>query len=579
MKKIICLALLFAMLFSGCSNWKVEIVDPTKPNESEAETSSEPEEPEVLTKIQERADKYIFEYEFRNNEWIEELSERGISVSIENRKYTGDETWEAELFFKKGGTELRIPFKGIYASTGTIYYGTVMFPDSKTAVFCGNNQAVFFSTENLETVNFEPEFPDFGKENIWVLGAGIDKKSENKILFVTPLDNFQTEDAETILLTYNGNELIKQDVTKLRGTSKDGERKNPLFYEKTMFFDYEGETFVNTGYEVGSIKSEKIFKSTGGSFSVETDEYCLVMEGIYLDVNENIPRYFVQLYENGKLIGSMIFMDPNYTNPEYSENPEDTSVAVNGKIATLRSDVLAMTLIFDFEKGTHKLEYTPDDMLVDMEQEPITSSDGKYSIYYFGRNGGGDYVSHHVSIRNNETKKHKYLGQDGGMYGSENGIGFFKNNDVYFYSHHKLEIYDPETLEIKFDIQKNFPLGYDGETDSERGLLTFRRNPEDFSYIIVYYEYENGIEFTTVENGQINYEQGNCNYKIGFLDSEGNLLESYDSGIGIASSPFGLEEANMFHSEDELKIFVSDRRDNPLFTITFDLKTKEFSFA
>ena len=56
-------------------------------------------------------------------------------------------------------------------------------------------------------------------------------------------------------------------------------------------------------------------------------------------------------------------------------------------------------------------------------------------------------------------------------------------------------------------------------------------------------------------------------------------MESYDSGIGIASSPFELEEANMFYSEDELKIFVSDRRDNPLFTITFDLKTKEFSFA
>ena len=56
-------------------------------------------------------------------------------------------------------------------------------------------------------------------------------------------------------------------------------------------------------------------------------------------------------------------------------------------------------------------------------------------------------------------------------------------------------------------------------------------------------------------------------------------MESYDSGIGIASSPFGLEEANMFYSEDELKIFVSDRRDNPLFTITFDLKTKEFSFV
>ena len=37
MKKIICLALAFAMLFSGCSKWKVEIVDPTKPVENEAE--------------------------------------------------------------------------------------------------------------------------------------------------------------------------------------------------------------------------------------------------------------------------------------------------------------------------------------------------------------------------------------------------------------------------------------------------------------------------------------------------------------------------------------------------------------
>ena len=420
----------------------------------------------------------------------------------------------------------------------------------------------------------------FEKENTWVIGAGIEDKTENKILFVVPLDNFQIEEAVTKILTFDKTgKLLSEKETKLRGTAKSGEKKNPLFYERAVFFESEGETFVDTGYEVGNFENGKSFKYTGGSLSVENEEYRLLMAEIYLDDDEEyMNRHFVQLYKNGKVIGSMIFMDPNYTDPNSSEDPE-VFMGVNGKIVTLRSDVLAMTLTLDFEKGTHKLEYTPHDMLIDMEQEPITSADGKYSIYTFGRNGGGDYISFHLSIRDNETREHKYLGRDGGMYGSSNGVGFLKNNDVYFYSDYQLKIYDPKTLEVKFDISENFPLGYDRENDSARGILTFRRNPEDFSYIIVYYEYENGIEWTMTEENSVIYEKGNCNYKIGFLNSEGNLLESYDSGIGIAASPFGLEEANLFYSEDELKIFVSDRKDRPIFTITFDMNTKEFYVA
>ena len=581
MKKIICIVLIFTVMLTACSKWKVGIVDPTKPTGSTEGTSSEPEKiPEELTPQQEQADKYIFEYEFRHNEWAKELSDRGISVSIEERKYTGKETWEAKLVLKKGEAELSIPFDGIYNYTGRIFYGAVLFPDGKNAVFCGSGKAVFFSTENLEVSEFAPDFPDYEKENTWVIGAGIEDKTENKILFVVPLDNFQIEETVTKILTFDKTgKLLSEKETKLRGTADSGEKKNPLFYRRAVFFEFEGETFVDTGYEVGNFENGKSFKFTGGSLSVESEEYRLLIEEIYLDANEEyMNRHFVQLYKNGKVIGSMIFMDPNYTDPNSSEDPE-VFMGVKGKIVTLRSDVLAMTLTLDFEKGTHKLEYTPHDMFIDMEQEPITSADGKYSIYTFGRNGGGDYISFHLSIRDNETREHKYLGRDGGMYGSNNGVGFLKNNDVYFYSDYQLRIYDPKTLEVKFDITEKFPLGYDRETDSARGILTFRRNPEDFSYIIVYYEYENGIEWTMTEENSVIYEKGNCNYKIGFLDSEGNLLESYDSGIGIASSPFGLEEANMFYSEDELKIFVSDRRDNPLFTITFDLKTKEFSVA
>ena len=49
MKKIICFALVFAMLFSGCSRWSVEIVDPTKPVEGESELAgSKADIPETI---------------------------------------------------------------------------------------------------------------------------------------------------------------------------------------------------------------------------------------------------------------------------------------------------------------------------------------------------------------------------------------------------------------------------------------------------------------------------------------------------------------------------------------------------
>ncbi len=583
MKKLICLVLVFTMMLTACSKWSVEIVEPRETIEREAEITSDSEEiSEELTPQQERADKYIFEYEFRYNEWMEELEKRGISVLFEDRKYIGDEIWEAKLVFEKENKKLAIPFNGIYAPAGEIYYGTVMFPNSKTAVFCGNRKAVFFSTETLEIMDFEPEFKDYGKENLWINGAGIDKKTGNKILFAIPLDTFQTEDSNVKILTFDEKgKFISEKESNLRGIARDGEKRNPFFYKKADMFDYEGKTFVHTGYEICDYEGGKML-NTGETVSVENDEYRLEIESVaFGEDSEYMHRYFAALYENGEMIRTMMFIEPNFTNPNYSEEPEDTSIAVNRDLVTLRSDVLAMTLILDFAKNSHSLEYAPDDMLIDMEQEPITSSDGKYSIYYFGRNGAGDITNYHLSLRDNETKKHTYLGQDGGMYGGYNGVGFLKNNDVYIFSGHRLEIFDPITAKVKFDINKNFPLGYDVETESERGLLTFRRDPKDFGYIVVYYEYENGVEWKEAELENIeSYECLSCNYKIGFLDDEGKLLESYESNIPVAVSAFGIDEANMFYVEGEkLTIFVSDRKGHSIFTITFDLETKEFTVA
>ena len=156
------------------------------------------------------------------------------------------------------------------------------------------------------------------------------------------------------------------------------------------------------------------------------------------------------------------------------------------------------------------------------------------------------------------------------MYGGYGEVGFLKNNDIYSYSLSELKIIDPKTLEIKFDINKNFPLGYNKENDSGRGLLTFRRNPEDFSYIVVYYEYESEIQWGGADVAQ------NCNYKIGFLDSEGNLLESYDTGCGIIADSFGICNVEMRYSEEELTVIAFGDRGGVCFEGVFNMETKEF---
>ena len=46
MKKIICLVLIFTMMLTACSKWKVEIVDPTKPIENEQELAETEKETE-----------------------------------------------------------------------------------------------------------------------------------------------------------------------------------------------------------------------------------------------------------------------------------------------------------------------------------------------------------------------------------------------------------------------------------------------------------------------------------------------------------------------------------------------------
>ena len=491
MRKLLLILLAILMLCSCDVQEEPVLEKPVSPESSSSEETGFSQGDKI---IQERVDKNIYEYEFRHNPWAEELSERGISVSIENREFTTKEKWEAELLLKNSEKELSIPFSGIYAFNGNIYYGTVLFPDEKTAVFCGNGKAVFFNTETLELWDFAPEFPDFEKENLWVNGAGINEKNGEIVLFVTPMNPFQTEEAITSILVFNGKGITESGFTVLRGTASSGEKKVPFFFRNSSYFEYNGESFLRLGYENINLENGIVWEESGDLVTAENGIYRLEMAYTSPKQDIDIPGgYLAVLYENGKAVNSMIFSEPDFCDPNYSGTEEKPALIVKGDVAIFRFPYFAMELTLDFKNQTHKLEYKPTEMNMSEDSAPIRSADGKYTIYSFGFNGAGDIIGCHFAIRENETKKHFYLGEKGGMYGGYGEVGFLKNNDIYSYSLSELKIIDPKTLEIKFDINKNFPLGYNKENDSGRGLLTFRRNPEDFSYIVVYYEYESEI--------------------------------------------------------------------------------------
>ena len=568
MRKLL-LILLAILLLCSCDVQEEPVLEePVSPESSSSEETGFSQGDKI---IQERVDKNIYEYEFRHNPWAEELSERGISVSIENREFTTKEKWEAELLLKNSEKELSIPFSGTYAFNGNIYYGTVLFPDEKTAVFCGNGKAVFFNTETLELWDFAPEFPDFEKENLWVNGAGINEKNGEIVLFVTPMNPFQTEEAITSILVFNGKGITESGFTVLRGTASSGEKKVPFFFRNSSYFEYDGESFLRLGYENINLENGIVWEESGDLVTAENGIYRLEMAYTSPKQDIDIPGgYLAVLYENGKAVNSMIFSEPDFCDPNYSGTEEKPALIVKGDVAIFRFPYFAMELTLDFKNQTHKLEYKPTEMNMSEDSAPIRSADGKYTIYSFGFNGAGDIIGCHFAIRENETKKHFYLGEKGGMYGGYGEVGFLKNNDIYSYSLSELKIIDPKTLEIKFDINKNFPLGYNKENDSGRGLLTFRRNPEDFSYIVVYYEYESEIQWGGADVAQ------NCNYKIGFLDSEGNLLESYDTGCGILAGSFGICNVEMRYSEEELTVIAFGDRGGVCFEGVFNMETKEF---
>ena len=208
------------------------------------------------------------------------------------------------------------------------------------------------------------------------------------------------------------------------------------------------------------------------------------------------------------------------------------------KVYTIYNPYVAQQLVLDFNTETAQTEYIYDQRWSYDVKE--TSADGEFSIITGGHYGGGD-VSHEANVlMENSTGKMKYIGETGGMYGGRNETGFFQNGDVYLYDYDAFNIFDKdmENSEPIWKITDYFPLGENVASGVDyRYLLAARRDPQDKSVSIIYFDYpdvESGID------AYIDYEKDDMKLKATYhfarVSADGKIDFDYDTGVNALLS-------------------------------------------
>lgn len=136
--------------------------------------------------------------------------------------------------------------------------------------------------------------------------------------------------------------------------------------------------------------------------------------------------------------------------------------------------------------------------------------------------------------------------------------GFMSNGDAYIMNYEEFRTYaiKNNTAVQSFTTSINFPAGgVIKEDGTKRYLFAIRRDPVKFDYIVVYGEY---IEDEDYYIAHPNNFQMAYNYKVGLLDKNGNLTQSWDTGVPIMFNSFGFNEVSMFKSsENEIEFFTT----------------------
>ena len=362
--------------------------------------------------------------------------------------------------------------------------------------------------------------------------------------------------------------------TPQESLSSEESQSSSVYVKEPQTTVFDGRSYTCTGYntytddETGDCY---YFYDIFASADEKSAEPSATVIKIIVNYSKKPTRYVAVIRQNGDIKEWFEIKDLEIRNlPESDEiAPPEITFDESAKILTAKTgEHPTYNVLVNFEKQTAEAWFS------DIKEEYLeftekVSSNGKYSLYEGAFHGGGDIAFSSVFLKDNSTNEFRYFRECGGMYGGFNFYGFLKNGDLYYMSSDSLKIYNPDTLEKTFDLGKSFDLVY-REGEPWRLLFTFRRDPVNMDFIIVYSD----ISEDSLDWG--NNPSKKFTYRVGFLDKEGKLLESYDTGEFIRYGKFRVADVSLKLDGDILHMYYGWDSRGTYASGTFNIKTHEY---
>ena len=549
MKKLIIFILATALLSTACSQWETtaQLEKPAK-----IEVSSFTNE---KTATNEKRSEFISSITVGNmlsENRLSVLKAAGFDVGITNVEENADSTLTITLSVTNGkGRTLLLPVTAMldYNSYGDgfhsekLYWGSINLQDNEL-VLTTLNAVYLVDTGKMklkETVFDTGSLSD----SKFYLGDTIKKDDDYITCFYGP-------EADNGFLVFNPDGSLKQLVET--DYNFFGRTSNPSEYEPyALELDAKTELFFINKEETLIAERDDF----GGSYAcdLQTGDFVYYRKKLNAAVDggrialismeqprtlEDCGQVAILYDENGRITDSFLTsvkLHYSFDEPHYLES-ENLSLEISetaNKVYTIYHPYAAQQLVLDFNTQTAQAEYIYDQRWNYEVWE--TSADGKFSIVTGSRYGVGD-VSYEANVLlENSTGKMKYIGETGGMYGGRNETGFFQNGDVYFYDYDAFNIFDTdmEKAESIWQLTDYFPLGDNVASGvSYRYLMAARRDPQDKSVSIIYFDYPY-VEDS--RSAYIDYEKDDMQLKATYhfarISADGKVEFDYDTGVNV----------------------------------------------
>ena len=364
--------------------------------------------------------------------------------------------------------------------------------------------------------------------------------------------------------------------TPQESLSSEESQSSSVYVKEPQTTVFDGRSYTCTGYntytddETGDCY---YFYDIFASADEKSAEPSAAVIRIIVNYSKKPTRYVAIIRQNGEIKEWFEIKDFEIRNlPESDEiAPPEITFDESAKILTAKTgEHPTYNVLVNFEKQTAEAWFS------DIKEEYLeftekVSPNGKYSLYEGAFHGGGDITFSSVFLKDNSTNEFRYFRECGGMYGGFYYFGFLKNSELYYMDSYSLKIYDPSTLAVIFDLGEKFPLGYDESGENLRLLYTFRRYPQRMDFIVIYSE----SVYDTMDWGYSDRE-ANFTYRVGFLDKDGNLLESYDTGEFIRYGKFHIADVSLKLDGDILHMYYGYDNRGTHASGTFNIKTHEY---